>query len=765
MSSPFLGKIFTFTQPDGTKIKVCGWGDQHYAVFETLDGYTLVKNPATGFYEIAQVSTDGTMLEPAPGPTGNLDGTRTGVEPGLRISRDAARARGMQGALRMDSRRCYERRKRRKHLARAARTLGGPIMAPPERGTIGDFVGLCLLIDFSDDPGTIPPDEVERFCNQRGYSGFGNNGSVYDYFYDNSIGRCRYTNIVTDYYRARHPKSYYTDPNIEQGIRARQLIVEALTHLKATNFDFTPLTADSEGYVYAMNVYYAGAVTNNWAEGLWPHSWNLATPVLLAPAKSAFDYQFTDMSEELTLGTFCHENGHMLCDYPDLYDYGNESSGTGAYCLMCTGGNISDKNPTNISAYLKRLSGWANSVTQIQHNQDIALQAGGNDFAMFAKDSGEYFIVENRMKSGRDESLPDEGLAIWHVDEDGNNNNEQMTPSQHYELSLEQADGEFHLETSRNHYGDATDLFGQANKRFADSTVPGSKWWDGAASNLDIYDITGPGDTVSFKARLFQDVDGSGSLTIQGESSPNLNIPDNQAGGVSDSIVINQDATIADVKVTLNISHTYRGDLNITLLTPWGDAIVLHQRHQGGSLDDIQRTIDESDVQALATLQGHNCQGVWRLLVEDLAPVDTGTLNYWALEFTATQQPQGPVVLEEAPGTHIPDNDPTGIRRIVSTHAPGQIGSVEVSVDISHSWIGDLRMSIRSPEGTEVVLHNRTGRNADDIIKTYTASTTPLLASLIGQSIQGEWQLLLSDHAGQDIGKLNNWKILIQPAT
>ena len=78
----------------------------------------------------------------------------------------------------------------------------------------------------------------------------------------------------------------------------------------------------------------------------------------------------------------------------------------------------------------------AKSVTPIQPNQQISLTAGQNEFAIFSKDSGEYFIIENRAKSDRDAQLPDEGLAIWHVDEDGNNSNEQMTPSQHYELSL-----------------------------------------------------------------------------------------------------------------------------------------------------------------------------------------------------------------------------------------------------------------------------------------------------------------------------------------
>ena len=762
MASPFFSKTFTFTQPDGTQFQVRGWGDQHYAVFETLDGYTITKNPATGFYEIAQVSDDGTILEPAPVPHGSLDGARAPVQPRLRINREAARANGMAGALRMGGRRCDQRREQYRNLARAARTLSGPLMAPPQRQTVGDYVGLCLLIDFPDEPGTIDRDEVANFCNQQGYSGFGNNGSVFDYFFDNSIGRCRYTNIVTEYYRAQHPKSHYTDPSILQGIRARQLIVEALNHLRNSGFDFSSLTVDDQGFVYALNVYYAGEVVNNWAEGLWPHAWHLGTPFSLGTGMSAFDYQFTDMGHQLTLGTFCHENGHMLCDYPDLYDYGSESGGVGAYCLMCAGGNIDEKNPTHISGYLKRLSGWANRVSQIQHNQQITLAAAENQFAMFAKTSGEYFVIENRLKSGRDASLPDEGLAIWHVDEDGSNNNEQRTPSQHYELSLEQADGDFRLESSAYHYGDATDLYGEIVQRFADDTTPNSRWWDGSASNLEILDISAPDTAVSFTARLSE---GDGEHRIQGESSPHITIPDRRAAGITDTIDLDQEGIILGVKVTLDITHTYRGDLRVTLFTPWAESIVLHQRHQGGSADDIQTTLDESVVPALANLSGRNTKGEWQLLVQDLAYADVGVLRHWALDFSVLQAPTGLVVLEETPGEHIPDNSPQGIERELSTNATGTVGSVEVSVDITHTWIGDLRINLVSPAGTDVILHDGSGGSADDVVKTYTASTLPALEALSGESISGLWRLRVSDHASRDMGKLNNWRLVIRRST
>jgi hypothetical protein len=48
-------------------------------------------------------------------------------------------------------------------------------------------------------------------------------------------------------------------------------------------FDFNGLSVDDEGYLYALNVFYAGSCPNNWSEGLWPHSSSLATPYALGP--------------------------------------------------------------------------------------------------------------------------------------------------------------------------------------------------------------------------------------------------------------------------------------------------------------------------------------------------------------------------------------------------------------------------------------------------------------------------------------------------
>jgi hypothetical protein len=167
---------------------------------------------------------------------------------------------------------------------------------------------------------------------------------------------------------------------------------------------------------------------------------------------------------------------------------------------MCYGGN--DKNPVQVSAYLKNEAGWATKVTSITPGITATLPASNNDFYVYAKSATEYFIIENRQKTGRDVFLPDAGLAIWHIDEQGSNNNEQMTPSQHYECSLVQADNRFDLEKNRNG-GDSQDLFGSPNNpQFSDSTSPNSKWWDGSDSGLKLTQISESGPTMTFATTM-----------------------------------------------------------------------------------------------------------------------------------------------------------------------------------------------------------------------------------------------------------------------
>lgn len=495
MSFPLFGETFDFTQPDGTKFKVRAWGDQEQARFETPEGIPVVQNPATGFYHHAAIGVGGT-LQPAASRVG-IESTPHGAE-GISAGGEVAAPTRPTGSVLLRPR-WKERWEQQKAAQKMESLSDGVLAAPPARQTVGEYLGLCLLIDFADEPHMVSRDEVDAFCNQEGYSGGGNHGSVYDYYRDNSGGKLHYRTVVAPWYRASQPKTYYTDPSIAYGVRAQELIAEALKAFKAQHFDFSKLTVDERGGVYATNVFYSGEVENNWSQGMWPHASRLATPISLAPGVNAVDYQVTALSSTPVLGTYCHENGHMLCDFPDLYQYSNQRLGVGEYCLMCGGGNADKLNPTNICAYLKYRAGWG-QTTAAAAGQAVTLEAGSNQFLLHTR-GDEYFILEYRQRKGRDAALPSEGLAVWHVDELGSNSNPNDAPVGHrrHEVSLVQADGRPDLDSGANQ-GDATDLFGTTSGAiFRAAGAPSSRWFDGTDSRLSVSDVSVAAGRLQFK--------------------------------------------------------------------------------------------------------------------------------------------------------------------------------------------------------------------------------------------------------------------------
>jgi M6 family metalloprotease-like protein len=473
MSRPFFGRALLLHQPDGAPIPVLGWGDQHGARFLTPEGGAVTRDPDTRAYRIESPADRATKAGGAPPPR-------------------------LPGLARV-TRRCDQRREG------SFRVQKGDHVGPPESLTLGERVGLCLPIAFPDEPACFSEDAISDFCNQPGYAANGSHGSVYDYFLDNSLGRLRYTNLVAPCHVASRPRAYYANRWVPQPYRAWELIREALAALKARGLDLAALSKDARGFVYALNVLYAGACPNDWGEGLWPHCYVLDPPFDLGGGVLLRDYQITDMGRELQLGTFCHENGHMVCDFPDLYDYDQDSVGVGAWCLMCAGADADPRNPAQFCAWLKLKAGWAGSLRPTPRDGAVVeLSSQGNDFLVRRKGNSraEYFLLENRLRQGRDAGLPGEGLAIWHIDENGDRDANEMTRERHYVVSLEQADGRFDLERTLSNAGDAEDLFrGGYADRLGDDTRPNSRWWSGARTRFEVFEISGPGQRMSLRSR------------------------------------------------------------------------------------------------------------------------------------------------------------------------------------------------------------------------------------------------------------------------
>jgi len=214
-------------------------------------------------------------------------------------------------------------------------------------------------------------------------------------------------------------------------------------------------------------------------------------------------YEMSDIGNDISIYTICHESGHMIYGYPDLYDYDGDSFGTGPYSLMSGGAN--EKNPTPPDPYCRDIiSGWNTPINMNSYGDGAKLDAVANStgnqaaYKWSGKTPSEYFLIENIQKTGRYADLPSAGLAIWHIDEKGDNSKNQMTASSHYLASIEQADGKNDLENNKNYYDDG-DLFrGGYKDSFGDSTTPSSKWWNGSSSGLKISQISKLGNDMTF---------------------------------------------------------------------------------------------------------------------------------------------------------------------------------------------------------------------------------------------------------------------------
>jgi subtilisin family serine protease/subtilisin-like proprotein convertase family protein len=120
-------------------------------------------------------------------------------------------------------------------------------------------------------------------------------------------------------------------------------------------------------------------------------------------------------------------------------------------------------------------------------------------------------------------------------------------------------------------------------------------------------------------------------------SDESVAIPDNSPEGASSVITVADDLTIFGTTADVDISHTWSGDLVLTLISAQGNEVTL-QSNEGGSQDDIVKAFTSS------AFNGEVATGDWTLHVEDTAGSDTGTINGWSLTFSAIGEvsPQPP---------------------------------------------------------------------------------------------------------------------------
>lgn len=129
--------------------------------------------------------------------------------------------------------------------------------------------------------------------------------------------------------------------------------------------------------------------------------------------------------------------------------------------------------------------------------------------------------------------------------------------------------------------------------------------------------------------------------------------------------------------------------------------------------------------------------------------------------------------------TTIPDNNSSGINSIINISDIIEISEVKITLNITHSYIGDLKITLKNPAGEEITLvqnsdqngSNYTGTTFDDAATLtllqgaapYNGTYKPKDAFSVYNATksQGDWTLNISDNEADDEGSLLNWKITI----
>jgi subtilisin-like proprotein convertase family protein len=110
------------------------------------------------------------------------------------------------------------------------------------------------------------------------------------------------------------------------------------------------------------------------------------------------------------------------------------------------------------------------------------------------------------------------------------------------------------------------------------------------------------------------------------------------------------------------------------------------------------------------------------------------------------------------PGLDIPDVG-AAVESAIDVDEDGNVNDLRIQVDITHTYVGDLRVDLIAPNNTAVTLHRNTGGSSDNLVKTYAAQEVPALAALFGQPVRGSWRLRVVDTFRLDVGRINRWRL------
>ncbi|MBR5929340.1 MAG: M6 family metalloprotease domain-containing protein [Prevotella sp.] len=297
----------------------------------------------------------------------------------------------------------------------------------------GSRKGIIILVEFANKQFRDENDRdlFDRIANERGFSERGFKGCVSDYFRDQSggmldltfdvIGPVTVSNDYEYYGKNVGPDNYDAHPD--------EMIVEACK-LVDDEVDFSDYDWNHDGYVEQVVVIYAGQGEANGGSKntIWPHEWELVETdygkTLRLDKVRINTYACSPELSSSTridgIGTLCHEFAHCL-GLPDMYDEDGKNYGMSYWDLMDLGSYNGDGfRPAGFTAYEKMFCGWQQPIVLSKDTVVLEMHAiseGGDTYIIYNNVyPNEYYMLENRQKTGWDKSLLGSGLLITHID-------------------------------------------------------------------------------------------------------------------------------------------------------------------------------------------------------------------------------------------------------------------------------------------------------------------------------------------------------------
>ncbi|WP_405742911.1 proprotein convertase P-domain-containing protein [Streptomyces sp. NBC_00028] len=193
-----------------------------------------------------------------------------------------------------------------------------------------------------------------------------------------------------------------------------------------------------------------------------------------------------------------------------------------------------------------------------------------------------------------------------------------------------------------------------------------------------------------------------------------------------------------NLQVSVAVTHDWLGEVKIDLVAPDGQTYALKATNgtdPGGTLTKTY-TVDASVSPA---------SGTWKLQVADKSAGGTGTIDDWALTF--------PTPFAKTGSAAVPDAATLTSELTVSGVTGNASGALQASVNLTHEWLGEVKIDLVAPDGQTYALKATNGTDPGGTLsKTYTVDASASAAN-------GTWKLLVADKSAGGTGTLNNWSL------